>query len=204
MIIFNATLSRTTFTAPPAADVLTFTLTVTDSQGLADPTPDEVVITVSEVVTTYTYLPLVVNNYVVAPDLVVQSVTATAGDVQIVIANQGNAPVVDGFWVAGYVNPSPAPDAVNQMWWELGDEGMFWGIPEDALPLNPGETITLAVSDDYYDEDYSHVSWPLAAGSVVYVQADAWNADTDYGAIRESHEITGGSYDNNIGSDTVP
>lgn len=36
-----------TFTAPPAADVLTFTLTVTDSHGMADPTPDEVVVTVT-------------------------------------------------------------------------------------------------------------------------------------------------------------
>jgi len=36
-----------TFTAPGDPAVLTFTLTVTDSLGLADPTPDEVVITVN-------------------------------------------------------------------------------------------------------------------------------------------------------------
>jgi hypothetical protein len=52
--------------------------------------------------------------------------------------------------------------------------------------------------------DYSRVSWPLAAGTVVYAQADAYNADTTYGAILESHEISGGAYDNNIGNDTVP
>ncbi len=150
------------------------------------------------------YLPLMANNYIVAPDLVVENVTATSNDVQVTISNQGNAPVVDGFWVEGYVNPSPAPTAVNQLWWELGDEGMFWVVPESALPLNPGETITLAVSDDYYATDYSRVSWPLAVGTVVYVQADAWNADTDYGAIREIHEVTGDSYGNNIGSDAIP
>ena len=38
-----------TFTAPATPAVLTFTLTVTDALGLADPTPDEVVITVTDV-----------------------------------------------------------------------------------------------------------------------------------------------------------
>ncbi len=40
-------LSVTTFTAPGDPAVLTFTLTVTDSLGPPDPTPDEVVITVN-------------------------------------------------------------------------------------------------------------------------------------------------------------
>jgi len=146
-----------------------------------------------------TYLPNLFNNLVVAPDLVVQSITATDNDVQVVIENQGNAPVVDGFWVEGYVDPDTAPTAVNQLWWDLGDEGTFWVVPENLLPLKPGETITLAVGDDTYDADRSRVSWPLPAGTPVYVQVDAWNADTDYGAIRESHEISGDAY-NNIGT----
>jgi hypothetical protein len=37
-----------TFTAPGAAAVLTFTLVVTDSTGLSDPTPDTVVVTVTD------------------------------------------------------------------------------------------------------------------------------------------------------------
>ena len=44
------------FTAPSDPAVLTFTLVVTDSLGLADPTPDEVAVTVIEY---YVYLPLV-------------------------------------------------------------------------------------------------------------------------------------------------
>jgi hypothetical protein len=36
-----------TFTAPTVPEILTFTLTVTDSLGLVDPTPDEVVITIT-------------------------------------------------------------------------------------------------------------------------------------------------------------
>ena len=196
----SATAESPTFAAPGSETVLTFTLTVTDSHGLADPTPDEVVITVRR----YTYLPLVARNYVVAPDLVVQSVTATSDNVQVVIENQGNAPVTDEFWVEAYINPDPAPTAVNQLWWNLGDEGMFWSVTEDLLPLNPGETITLTYNDATYTADYSRVSWPLASGTVVYAQADAYNADTTYGAIQESHEITGGAYDDNIGNDTVP
>ena len=47
-----------TFTAPPDPVVLTFTLTVTDSLGLADPTPDEVVVTIQPY---RIYLPLVMQ-----------------------------------------------------------------------------------------------------------------------------------------------
>ncbi len=46
-VSFTPTLSRTTFTAPETPTVLTFTLTVTDSLGLTDVTPDAVVITVA-------------------------------------------------------------------------------------------------------------------------------------------------------------
>jgi len=114
----------------------------------------------------------------------------------VVVANQGDAPVVDEFWVAAYVDPHTAPTAVNQLWWDLGDEGAFWGVTADLLPLNPGETITLTVGDATYDADRSRVSWPLAAGTPVYIQVDAWNASTDYGAVLESHEISGGAYNN--------
>ena len=58
-VTFTPTLSVTTFIAPESAAVLTFTLTVTDSFGLADPTPAEVVITVSG---EKLYLPLIFKN----------------------------------------------------------------------------------------------------------------------------------------------
>ena len=45
-----------TFTAPSSLSVLTFTLAVTDSLGLPDPTPDEVIIAVQ---TYHYYLPRV-------------------------------------------------------------------------------------------------------------------------------------------------
>jgi len=46
-VTFTPHLSVTIFTAPGDPAVLTFTLTVTDSLGSPDPTPDEIVITVS-------------------------------------------------------------------------------------------------------------------------------------------------------------
>ena len=55
-VTFTPGLSVTTFTAPGDPAVLTFTLAVTDSLGLPDPTPDVVVITVQPY---HIYLPLV-------------------------------------------------------------------------------------------------------------------------------------------------
>jgi hypothetical protein len=58
-VTFAPTISVTTFTAPATSTVLTFTLTVTDSFGLADPTPDEVVVTVEYYAV---YLPFVAKE----------------------------------------------------------------------------------------------------------------------------------------------
>jgi hypothetical protein len=55
----SATASQPTFTAPAAPTVLTFTLVVTDTGGLADATPDTVVITVD---TAGLFLPFVTYN----------------------------------------------------------------------------------------------------------------------------------------------
>jgi len=75
-VTFNPVLSVTTFTAPATPTVLTFTLTVTDTTGLAS-APDLVVITVRPLRYDL-YLPLVLRNHVSAPDLVVTQSVATA------------------------------------------------------------------------------------------------------------------------------
>ena len=118
------------------------------------------------------------------------------------IRNRGNAPVVDSFWVDLYVDPDPVPTAVNQIWPDLADEGLVWGV---TAGLAPGEALTLSVGDEYHVDEYSQVNWPLAVGTPVYAQVDSANALTAYGAVLESHEITGGAY-NNIGgpAKTVP
>jgi parallel beta-helix repeat protein/predicted outer membrane repeat protein len=147
----------------------------------------------------HVFLPLVSRNYAVAPDLIVERITATSNDVQVVVKNRGDAPVTDEFWVQVYVDPHPAPSAVNQLWYDLGDQGMFWGVVSSALPLAPGEAITLTYGDAYYWPSVSRFDEALPAGTPVYAQVDAYNAATTYGAVLESHEIAGGAYNNVAG-----
>jgi hypothetical protein len=59
----SRTVVSPTFLAPESAAALTFTLSVTDSLGLPDPTPDDVAVTVKG--TRPVYLPLVVRGSVV-------------------------------------------------------------------------------------------------------------------------------------------
>jgi subtilisin-like proprotein convertase family protein len=146
------------------------------------------------------FLPLVARNYVVAPDLVVERIVAGTNSIAVVIHNQGNAPSVDDFWVDVYVNPYTPPTHVNQIWSDVAGQGLVWGVTAD---LQPGETLTLTVGGAYYVAEYSHVAWPLAAGTPVYAQVDSANADTTYGGVLEDHEITGGAYNNIAGPISV-
>jgi len=146
------------------------------------------------------YLPLVMKGLVVAPDLVVERIVAGPGDVAVVIRNRGKTPVVDSFWVDVYIDPDPVPTAVNQIWPDLAGEGLVWGV---TAGLAPGEALTLSVGDKFYVGEYSQVTWPLVPRTPVYAQVDSANALTTYGSVLESHEITGGEY-NNIGGPAYP
>jgi hypothetical protein len=95
-----------------------------------------------------------------------------------------------------YVNPNEPPTGVNQPWPDLGRQGLAWGVTSDALPLSPGQTLTLRVNDSYYVQASSNVSWPLPAGTPIYAQVDSVNFETDYGAVRETHEVNGQAYNN--------
>jgi hypothetical protein len=145
----------------------------------------------------YVHLPLVMRNHVSAPDLVVERIAATRNSVQIAIRNQGDTPAQDAFWVDLYINPYSAPTHVNQIWPNLSSQGLVWGV---TAVLQAGEVLTLTVNDTYYAPGYSHVSWPLAVGTPVYAQVDSANTATTYGAVLESHEILGQTYNNILGS----
>ena len=69
-----------------------------------------------------------------APDLVVQRIDVISDDVQVIIANIGNTSVADDFWVDLYVNPRTAPTRVNQIWPDLADQGLVWGVTTDVMP----------------------------------------------------------------------
>ena len=142
------------------------------------------------------YLPLVAGGGSGSPDLVVQDVVATRSEVQITIENVGTAASSRGFWVDAYINPDTAPSTTNQIWDDLGSQGLVWGVD---IAMDVGDVIILTVDDEFYRPLLSSVAWPMAIDTAVYVQADSWNASTTYGSVRESHEIAGEPYDNNLG-----
>jgi uncharacterized repeat protein (TIGR01451 family) len=144
------------------------------------------------------YLPLLLNTQFTAPDLVVVNLIATSDNIKVIIQNQIDAPIYDEFWVDVYIDPDPAPSAVNQIWEQLSDQGLAWGVTEDAFEnLEAGGVLTLTVGDAYYaPEPWSRVSWPLAVGTPVYAQVDSYNVVGDHGAVLELHEFNGEPYNN--------
>jgi len=152
----------------------------------------------------FIFIPLVMHNFVQAPDLVVESLTVlspggadgAAGDIQVVIANVGNGAVTDEFWVDLYIDPQTAPTGVNQTWQMSGKQGAVWGVTSSALPLLPGESLTLTLSSPYIVPEQSSIAWPLPSNIPIYVQVDSANTGSPDGAVRELHEIRGEPYNN--------
>lgn len=171
-----------------------FTYTVSDSHNATDVGSVTVHIGQYKV-----YMPVMLNNVTMAPDLVVTNVSASSSQVEVTIENQGNAATSSGFWVDFYVNPNPVPTSEGQVWQDVGDEGIVWGV---SVPLLPGEALTLIYSTDadapnlYYSAANSHFTGTLAAGTPVYAQVDSAHLGTTYGGVLELHEILGGAYNN--------
>ena len=118
-------------------------------------------------------LPLIYSNSqtrVFAPDLVVTSVSVSQASAEVTIMNAGLAPVLDPFWVDLYIDPSMPPESVNQVWANIAAQGLVWGIDSYALPINPGESITLQMGDDFYWALGSYVVLPIQTGTDIYVQ----------------------------------
>jgi uncharacterized repeat protein (TIGR01451 family) len=183
----------------PSGAVIANSATV--SSDTADPTTPNTATAATTVSLYKLYLPMVMRNYAVAPDLVVSSLVVTSTGVQLVIKNQGDAPIAkvitQELWVDLYVNPNPPPTGVNQIWKDgRSAHGIVWGVTTDALPLAPGGTITLTAGGVYYHPDLSEMAWPLPVGTIVYAQVDSANTLTNYGAVLENHEIIGGTYNN--------
>jgi hypothetical protein len=196
----NGAIISPTFTAPHDPCVIAFKLFVIDSHDTISVTPDQIVITVQKPPIFHSYLSTIMRSYTVAPDLVVQSITATTDDVGLTIANQGNAPVSSEFYVDVYIDPRSAPTVVNQTWDQLGSQGLVWAVTRDALPaLQPGGSLNLVIGDAYYVDELSGFSGGLAHGTAIYAQVDSFNPDTTSGNVLEGHEMIGGAYNNITG-----
>lgn len=146
-----------------------------------------------------------------APDLVVEGMEITAGgNLAVVISNRGTARVAldQGFWVDLYIDPQREPAGVNETWNFVGNLGAVWGVDETGFVLLPGEEVTLALDDSVYWPTWSELPWvqigdeyflDIGPETPLYVQVDSANADTDYGALLETHEIFGEAYNNIAG-----
>ena len=149
----------------------------------------------------YLYLPLIIKPgpAVDAPDLVVTNITATSSEVQVTIRNQGTVATAAGFWVDFYVDPNPVPTHANQLWDDLGSEGIAWGV---TIPINPGESLTLVYStapgapNTFVSAADTNFTGTLAPGTPVYAQVDSAHVGRANGAIDEIHEILGEPYNN--------
>jgi len=152
------------------------------------------------------YLPMIGNNWAGQPgdpypDLVVTEVRVQGSTVQVTIKNQGGAPVTTSFWVDLYVDPDPPPAGVNDIWSDgRSQHGIVWGVDGSAaLPLEPGESLSLARDDAFHFPGYSDMVWPVPPGAAIYVQADSASTLNAYGAVLEGHEAAGGPYNNILG-----
>jgi hypothetical protein len=149
------------------------------------------------------YLPLVTIPYQ-APDLVVTAVGMEAGEVTVTIANVGDTAVTaaDGFWVDLYVTPTPAPQAVNEIWHDgRSDYGAAWAVTAD---LAPGATLTLRPGDAYYASDRTHLPSAWSPGLLLYAQVDSYAPGMPHGAIPEQDELNGNDYNNILGPVPLP
>jgi hypothetical protein len=163
--------------------VLTFRLYVYDSFGTHDATlsQDEVRIEIRDPTVSLLYLPCIVRYHCpqggnCGPDLVVQRLTVTSSDIEVVIANQGSRPVTadqDRFYVDAYINPGRLPSR-DDNWWDVppNPTGIKWRVTAPDLDqLVPGGTLVLNRSN-MLTGSYSNVTWPLSGGTIVYAQVD--------------------------------
>jgi PKD repeat protein len=181
----------------PAVGTYTATVTATNSINTLTAT------TIVNITNARLFLPIIVNNFVDAPDLIISKLIASSHAVTVVIQNIGPAPVANEFWVDFYVNPLPVPTGVNQIWSDgRSSQGVVWGVTASAFPaLVPGGKLTLTLSSPYYRSDLSHLTG-ISIGTPVYAQVDSANTLTTYGGALETHEISGQPY-NNISGPTV-
>lgn len=173
----------------------TYDVSVSNPDGQSDLLPDAFTVRGSQQLV---FLPLIIKDGQGDADLIVQSMSATPGGVQVVIKNIGPGSVTteQEFWVDVYINPNKAPTSVNEIWEKISSQGMVWGVTASALPLEPGETLTLTSGDQHYWPSLSHFNVPIPAGALIYAQVDSAHSDTDYGGVMETHEKISGYYNN--------
>jgi CSLREA domain-containing protein len=175
----------------PDGDV-SYTIQLTINTGsTADVTydgldPDDVAVINQDNDTRPIYLPLILKDFVPAPDLVVDEIVATSTMVMVTIRNAGTLATINSFWVDLYFDPSVEPPSVNQPWNTVASDGAAWGVTQS---LGPNETLELMTRlDAPYFVPGASSGPPFPVGARVYVYVDSINYSTSYGNIEESNE----------------
>ncbi|MEE8392580.1 MAG: proprotein convertase P-domain-containing protein, partial [Anaerolineae bacterium] len=139
------------------------------------------------------------NNLVVirvseplAPDLVVTNWVVTATTAEIAVFNSGSVSVTNGFRVDLYFDPNPIPTMASQTWADLSTFGGYWALSGAAVPIAPGQAITLTLNDAYYQAAGSNYPTGSQFGGITatYIQVDTLDE------VLETHEIRGTDYNN--------
>lgn len=101
------------------------------------------------------YLPLVLRDFVVLPDLTITNFEISPANpsssdpvvITVTVQNIGTAPTSEGFWVDFYIDPVPVPDHTmgERRWEKLGSnvspkKGLAWKV---TSYLAPGQSIIL-------------------------------------------------------------
>jgi subtilisin-like proprotein convertase family protein len=151
----------------------------------------------------YTYLPILVKNYQSAqvgpeaPDLVIGGDTliteTTAADPTVIqLFNTGSLSVTHPFRVDLYFDPSELP-TVGIRWDQLSTYGGSWWVADAALPLIPGQELTLTLTGAMYQAGDGNYPPNVGELGYYYIQLDTLNH------ITETHELRG-EPSNNIGA----
>ncbi|MCB0164665.1 MAG: lamin tail domain-containing protein, partial [Anaerolineae bacterium] len=136
------------------------------------------------------YLPIVVNNFVASPDLIITNLQVGDTEVTITIVNTGTAPVVDAFWIDVYFDLD-APPTVNQPWpMTDASHGVVWGLSGSNLPIMPGESRTLTLADaiQFFNSKQVTSDPPYPVEVNVYGYVDSVKVGSGFAAVKESNE----------------
>lgn len=139
-----------------------------------------------------------ITQSVDGPDLIVNNIELSSEGVKITIENIGSEPVLPGedFWLDVYIAPDFEPTEVNQIWQDVGEFGLVWGVRANDVQLEPGGTATLTLTDTHFDLSRSNIPAVILSDSKIFAQVDSVNSQTAYGGILESHEEAVGNYNN--------
>lgn len=141
------------------------------------------------------YLPLIIKDFIIAPDLIITDLQASSNAVTVTIRNAGDTSVVDAFWVDVYFNPGKVP-GLNEPWSTIAGQGIAWGLAGSDLPIEPGQTRVLTLATAVPGAGLTSPP-PYPAGATVYALVDSVDFSTSYGAVQEINES------NNLAQSTV-